>query len=40
MNDVKLREERLKLEKKLKNGYGNKIFLEEVMKSFEENNIG
>tara|TARA_R110000868_G_C10973188_1_gene771576 strand:+ start:100989 stop:101324 length:336 start_codon:yes stop_codon:yes gene_type:complete len=35
MNDEKLREERLKLEKKLVKSGGNKIFVEEVMAEYE-----
>jgi hypothetical protein len=34
-----LREERLKLEKKLSRSFGSKEFLEEVMKEFEEKDL-
>lgn len=39
MDDIKLKEERLKLEKTLKSSGGNKIFIEEVIKEFEENDV-
>lgn len=39
MNDSKLREERIKLEKKIRNSAGGRLFTEEVIASFERNDI-